>query len=243
MGADANSPPLRPSGHPVRTAEAWLSSSRLDLQCQTGPKPAFIGSQLMSPDLSFPRQRSLFEEPRPDGLKVAVEQLAAAEETELISRIEGMGLVPFRFQQWLGKRESRSFGWNYDFQTGNFARTDPIPAWLEPLRKKVAEFARVPLDNLEQVILLRYGADAGIGWHRDRSVFGEVMGVSLGTEATLRFRRRSAAGFIRAHVPLAPRSFYLLSGEARNEWDHSIQPTGAPRWSITFRTLAMKGSH
>ena len=56
-------------------------------------------------------------------------------------------------------------------------------------------------------------------------------------------RRRCAfasgrdAGFRRANLELAPRSAYLLSGEARHDWEHSIAPGERLRFSITFRTL------
>ena len=65
---------------------------------------------------------------------------------------------------------------------------------------------------------------AGIGWHRDRDVFENVVGVSLNTPAILRFRQRTASGFRRASLEVAPRSAYLLSGESRWEWEHSIAP-------------------
>ncbi|MGB3167335.1 MAG: alpha-ketoglutarate-dependent dioxygenase AlkB, partial [Alteraurantiacibacter sp.] len=79
---------------------------------------------------------------------------------------------------------------------------------------------------------------AGIGWHRDRPHYGDVLGLSLGAPATMRFRRRTDSGFERRHVPLIPRAFYRLSGEARHGWEHSITPLDETRWSVTFRTLA-----
>jgi hypothetical protein len=36
---------------------------------------------------------------------------------------------------------------------------------------------------------------------------------------------------------ILPRSGYVLSGAARYAWQHSIPPTKALRYSITFRTL------
>jgi alkylated DNA repair dioxygenase AlkB len=38
-----------------------------------------------------------------------------------------------------------------------------------------------------------------------------------------------------------PRSAYLLSGPARQDWEHSIAPGDTLRFSITFRTLSDKG--
>jgi hypothetical protein len=86
-----------------------------------------------------------------------------------------------------------------------------------------------------------HGWLAGIGWHRDRDVFDRVVGFSLAAPATLRFRRRRPGGFDRANLDLRPRSAYLLSVEARWEWEHSIVPGQDLRFSITFRALSDKG--
>ena len=93
----------------------------------------------------------------------------------------------------------------------------------------------------QHVLLARYDPGAGIGWHRDRPQFEDVVGISLGAPAIMRFRQRTDSGFRRAHVPLEPRSAYLLSGEVRHDWEHSIAPGKALRFSITFRTLSAKG--
>ena len=44
-------------------------------------------------------------------------------------------------------------------------------------------------------------------------------------------------GFERRSVDLPPRSLYLLSGEVRHAWEHSIMPLEVTRRSITLRTL------
>ena len=64
-----------------------------------------------------------------------------------------------------------------------------------------------------------------------------VVGVSLGAACPLRLRRRVGAAFERATLTLEPRSAYLLSGAARTEWEHSIPPVAAHRYSITFRSF------
>jgi alkylated DNA repair dioxygenase AlkB len=109
------------------------------------------------------------------------------------------------------------------------------------LREKAAEFAGVAPEEFVHVLLVRYDPGAGIGWHRDRSVFEDVVGVSLATPALLRFRRRREGGFDRESVQVEPRSAYLLSGPARHEWEHSIAPGDTLRFSITFRTFSDKG--
>ncbi len=91
------------------------------------------------------------------------------------------------------------------------------------------------------MLVARYDPGAGIGWHRDRDVFEQVVGISLAAPASLRFRRRKPGGFERANLGVAPRSAYFLSREARWEWEHRITPGDDLRFSITFRTLSDKG--
>jgi DNA oxidative demethylase len=68
-----------------------------------------------------------------------------------------------------------------------------------------------------------------------------VVGISLNSPATLRFRRRLPGGFRRFSLPVEPRSAYLLSGDARHDWEHSIVPGETLRFSITFRTMSDLG--
>lgn len=183
----------------------------------------------------------LFDAPVVPGLAMRRDFIDAAEETALISRIDETGLSPFRFQQWTGKRLTRPYGWSYDFETGKFAPTDPIPDWLGDLQARAADFAGLATSDLSQALLIRYDPGAGIGWHKDRPVFEHVIGISLGDAATLRLRRRGPAGFERARAELASRSIYHLSGEVRHQWEHSIAPMETARWSITFRSLSVQG--
>lgn len=183
----------------------------------------------------------LFDTPVVPGLAMRTDVITAGEEAALIARIDDTSLSPFRFQQWTGKRLTCSYGWSYDFESGTFAPTEPMPDWLGEMKAKAAMFAGLAPDDLVQALLIRYDPGAGIGWHKDRPVFEHVVGISLGNDATLRLRRRGERGFERAEAELAPRSIYHLSGEVRHEWEHSIAPMDQPRWSITFRSLSEKG--
>ncbi len=183
----------------------------------------------------------LFDTPLLPGLRAAEDFVTPAQEAELIAAIDATDLSPFRFQGWLGKRLTHSFGWHYDFDNGGFAEVEPIPDWLEPIRRRAEAFAQVDTGSLVQALVIRYDVGAGIGWHRDRPQFSHVVGISLGHPATMRFRRRIGDRFERATAPLEPRSIYHLTGEARHEWEHSIVEMAAPRWSITFRSLSDAG--
>ncbi len=183
----------------------------------------------------------LFDAPVLPGIATTADIVTPAEEAALISAIDAEPLTPFQFQQWEGKRLTRSFGLKYDFQTGQVSRGDPLPDWLTSLRDRAASFACVGSDDIAQCLLIRYDPGAGIGWHRDRPAYGHVVGVSLGAPAAMRFRRRVAGRFERVTLPLDPRGAYHLSGEARHDWEHSIAEMDLTRHSITFRTLSEQG--
>jgi len=183
----------------------------------------------------------LFADPLIAGLEMGEGFVDERQEAELIRHIEALGLSPFRFQGWTGKRLTHSFGWRYDFDDASFTETEPIPGWLEPLRQRAAAFAGIASDGFAHALVVRYDPGAGIGWHRDRPQFDRVVGISLGAPAVMRFRRRTDAGFRRAKLDLQPRSAYLLSGEVRSDWEHSIAAHTALRFSITFRSLSERG--
>ena len=175
------------------------------------------------------------------GLDCREALISAGEEAAFIAAIEAMTLAPFRFHGWLGKRQTTSFGWFYDFDTAAFGQSAPIPKVFLPLRDRAAAFAGLAPEKLVQLLVTRYDPGAGIGWHRDRPVFEHVVGVSLGTPAVMRFRRRQASGYERWSLPMAPRGAYHLSGEARHGWEHSIAEICGTRWSLTFRSFSREG--
>ena len=185
-------------------------------------------------------QMSLFGAPPgglPEGLSYRPELIDAAEERALIARLQELPFEPFEFQGFLGKRRTVSFGWSYRFDGSGLAQAEPIPDWLLPLRSRAAAFAGLAPDSLEHALLIEYDVGAGLGWHRDRPVFGDVIGVSLLSPAPLRFRRRAGDKWQRFTLQAAPRSAYALRGAARSEWEHSLAPVATLRYSATFRTL------
>ena len=183
----------------------------------------------------------LFDTPLIEGLRYEERVIGEGEERALLDRLQGLDLAPFRFHGFLGNRRTQSFGWRYDFEDASFTPAEPIPDWLQPARERAASFAGLEPDDFVHVLLARYDPGAGIGWHRDRDVFDQVVGISLNTPATLRFRQRTSSGFRRLNLEVAPRSAYLLSGESRWDWEHRITPGDQLRFSITFRTLSPKG--
>jgi alkylated DNA repair dioxygenase AlkB len=173
----------------------------------------------------------------PEGMVYRPELIAPDEEAALAAIMADLPFAPFQFHGFEGNRRTISYGWHYAFDGSGLHEAAPIPDWLQPVRAQAAVFAGLPAAALEHVLLVEYAPGAGIGWHRDRPAFGDVIGISLLAPARLRFRRQAEKGWERRSLIAQPRSAYLLRGPARSEWEHSIPAMEELRYSITFRTL------
>ena len=120
-----------------------------------------------------------------------------------------------------------------------------FPDWLKPLAKRVAQdagFGRFP----ENCVINEYIPPQGIAPHKDYAAFGPTVAcVSLGSHILLDLIQPESERRITLHVPA--RSLWVMTGEARSQWQHGIAPrltdviegqrrTRDRRVSITFRT-------
>jgi DNA oxidative demethylase len=176
--------------------------------------------------------RAPLEEPQ--GLVYRPELLTVAEEDKLLQTLEGLRFDAIVMHGVEARRTARHYGLAYDYESRTPRPGEELPDWLQALRDRVAEFH--PGDYVEALVQ-RYPAGSTIGWHRDAPAFGDVVGVSLGGAARLRFQRGKGDARRVWEVLCERRSVYLLSGAARTSWQHSIPPTKELRYSITFRTL------
>jgi alkylated DNA repair dioxygenase AlkB len=173
----------------------------------------------------------------PEGFRYVESLISPAEENALLRQIEALPFRDFEFHGYTGKRRVVSFGWQYDFAAEQIRQADDIPDFLLAIRPRAAALARLETPALHQVLVTEYGAGAGIGWHRDKAVFGTVVGISLLASCVFRLRRRSGDTWSRVKLTAEPRSGYVLDGPARWVWEHSIPPVESLRYSITFRHL------
>jgi alkylated DNA repair dioxygenase AlkB len=173
----------------------------------------------------------------PEGFRYQADLITPDEEQELLHRVRELPFKEFEFHGFTGKRRVVSFGWRYSFSEEKLEEASEIPPFLTGLRERAARFAEIEPEALRQALVTEYGEGAGIGWHRDKSVFGDVIGVSLASACVFRLRRKVGTKWERASIAAAPRSVYLMRGPSRTEWEHSIPGVDALRYSITFRSL------
>lgn len=174
------------------------------------------------------------------GFKLAAEVITPDEQARLIALIDAC--QPRRYPgDALGGLQAISFGWTYDMASGVFSPCAPIPEGFAAIRAIAARFAGLAPEDFVQILLNRYERGAEIPWHCDKPIWQDIVGVSLGAQTTMRFRKASNDDYAYAEATLAPRSMYLMTGEARSLFDHSIPPMSDRRWSITLRTFSAEG--
>ena len=173
----------------------------------------------------------------PEGFIYQPDVLSAEEDRALVEQIGTLPFREFEFHGYTGKRRVVSYGWQYDFNDRLLRRTNDMPTFLLTLRESAARVAGMAATELQHVLVTEYGAGAGIGWHRDKDVFGQVIGISLLSACTFRLRRAAGTSWERVSIVAEPRSVYVMAGPSRTEWEHSIPEVDALRYSITFRNL------
>ena len=174
-----------------------------------------------------------------DGFTYQPELVPPALECALVAAFANLAFKEFEFRGFLGKRRVISYGARYDFSDAKLQPAPEIPSFLDALRDLAGGFASVHFSELKHALVTEYQPGAAIGWHHDRPVFADVVGISLLSPCQFRLRRKVASNWERHSITLAPRSAYLLRGSAREQWQHSIPPAKQLRYSVTFRTLKM----
>ena len=182
--------------------------------------------------------------PLPVGWDYRTDFIDAGEEAALLGLIATLPLHEARYKGYTARRRVANFGTAYDYDDNRLLPGPPVPAELEPLRAKAAAWIGEAPQALSSALVAEYKPGVPLGWHRDVPDFETVVGISLAGTARMRFRRYPPVQPKKADVlslELAPRSAYVLRAEARWGWQHSVAPTPALRYSITFRTRSAPG--
>ena len=183
--------------------------------------------------------RSIMTAELPEGFIYRPDFLSEPEERGLLEHVRKIQFSEVRMRDRVARRQVAHFGWLYRYDSWRLEPGPAIPEFLRELRERSATLLQVAGDDLVEALVTEYPPGAAIGWHRDAPVFGMVIAVSLLSPCRLRLRP-GPSGRARVALAVEPRSVYALRGEARSNWQHSISPTKAMRYSITFRTLRSK---
>src|SRR5688572_16990035 len=185
-------------------------------------------------------RKSIRSQEPPEGFRYQTEIVPRDEEQELVEQFRQLPLEEFEFHGYIGKRRTMSYGWHYDFGEERLQQTDQIPGFLQKLRERAAAFADLKAEELPHALITEYSPGTTIGWHRDKGVFDDVVGISLLSPCTFRLRRKTASRWERYSLTAEPRSAYLLRGAVRTQWEHGIPAVDALRYSVTFRSLLVR---
>jgi alkylated DNA repair dioxygenase AlkB len=195
---------------------------------------------------SDPVQPPLFDFPPelPQGLLYQPEFVTAEEEDALLAAIAPMPLREAKFREYFAKRRVAHFHADadaprYDDGGADSFTSGPMPPFLVALRDKVARWIGVAPTAFVHALVSEYRPGTPIGWHRDKPVYGLVVGISLAGWARMRFRPLETRDLRHTvALDLAPRSVYVMRDAIRWQWQHSVLPTKELRYSITLRTRA-----
>ena len=179
----------------------------------------------------------------PSGMRYEERFLTVDEEAALLASVRDVTFSTFELHGVAARRRVAFYGQTYDASLPGAA----FPDFLLALRVRMAGWAGVEPGEFAMALINDYPPGAPIGWHRDAPQYGIVAGLSLLSSCRMRLRPYVAPADVprlggrprRAthELTLAPRSAYLLAGDARSRYEHSIPPVAEQRYSITFRTL------
>jgi alkylated DNA repair dioxygenase AlkB len=184
--------------------------------------------------------------PVPDvpGLVYVDDYVTGDEERALLEAIDR--------EPWLTEwaRRRQIYGMSYGSANAAAKMLGPLPSWVAPLAERVVREGFLE-DEVVNVVVNEYTPGQGIGLHHDFPGFGPtVVAVSLGSPCLLDLV--DPRGDRAAVLDVAPRSLWVLGGEARARWMHGIaqrktdvvggvKRARGRRVSVTMRTARRTG--
>ena len=131
-------------------------------------------------------------------------------------------------REWFGVSASQNgrkvqhYGFYYDYSTGKInTPAEPIPAMLQELvtiAEERCKEARL-FSKFNQIIVNKYEPGQGIFPHIDNRNYGPVIACfTFSSGGGMVFQKGSE----KYELYTVPNSLYIMSGDARNEWSHSM---------------------
>lgn len=178
----------------------------------------------------------------PNGLIYRPDFITQSEEEVLLAYLSNLPLThPLYKDAYEAKRRHMGFGWGWDSKNKKLLQGAELPSFLQGLQRKIGKWLAIEPTRVAEALVNEYTPGSAIGWHVDNEGFEKIIGISLCGWARMRFRplrrvhERQRAEVVT--IDLEPRSAYIMQGDVRWHWQHSVAPVEALRYSITFRTL------
>jgi len=200
------------------------------------------------------KQQKLFDlgQSLPNGLVYRPDFLTPAEEEIIIANIENLPLENALHTVHTGsqgedleveaRRRHMGFGWGWDYKRKVLVPGEPLPRFMRGMQMKIAKYLQIAPERVAEALINEYTPGTAIGWHVDNEGFDKIIGISLAGWARMRFRplkyknqKKESKDVI--SIEAEPRSAYIMQGDVRWKWQHSVAPVTTLRYSITFRTL------
>jgi DNA oxidative demethylase len=171
------------------------------------------------------------------GFRYFEEVISSEQENELLKFIQTLEFQPYVMRGQASRRGIVRFGHDYGPVGGSHHVVEPLPPQLIRLREICAVKADLNSSAFVASVVTEYKPGATIGWHSDMTMFGPVVfGVSLYGSCVFKLRPKGQHRKV-FNITVEPRSLYVMEGEIRSDWEHSIPPVKMLRHSITFRTV------
>jgi alkylated DNA repair dioxygenase AlkB len=202
------------------------------------------------------QQTKLFDlgQELPNGFIYRPDFLTEEEEELLLAYIENLPLAHPSTRDHEAKRRIMSFGWGFNFKENKLIPGPALPRFLHRTQRKIAKWLDIAPARVAEALITEYTPGSAIGWHVDNESFEKIVGISLAGWCRMRLRplygirnnpdalvgaatasRRGKESVI--SIEVEPRSAYIMQGNARWQWQHSVAAVETLRYSITFRTL------
>lgn len=172
----------------------------------------------------------------PLGLQYFPDFISSSQEKDLIKHFDVLPWENISLFGQVAKRRVVHFGLHYEYNKRTVKPAIPAPDFLKDVIIRGAKLVQQPTNAIAEILITEYTHHAGINWHRDATVFKEIIGISLGSPSMIYFRNRSDKKE-QIKMRLEPGSAYVLKDSVRWDWEHRIPPVNTLRYSITLRTL------
>jgi alkylated DNA repair dioxygenase AlkB len=143
--------------------------------------------------------------------------------------------TPWEHEQSI--RATAQFGYSYNFKQRRCTVGKDLPEMFFHHNMLAVEAMKLLGRNttFNQCLVNKYERGQSISPHIDAPVFDDAIAVICHGFGVMRFVMRTQGLDIK--VPVPDNSIYIMTGESRHLWTHSLLPVENRRISVTFRTF------